>query len=74
MWVYRLPVHIAPVDCTVFTEICGEFVTTQRADVGIGPYTRRADAPAGTEKLLRMPRHTEERFLLSGFHQGTHSG
>ena len=26
------------------------------------------------EKLLRMPRHTEERFLLSGFHQGTHSG
>ena len=23
---------------TVFTEICGEFVGSQRADVGIGPY------------------------------------
>ena len=24
--------------CTVLTEICGEFVGSQRADVGIGPY------------------------------------
>ena len=38
MWVCRLPVHIDPADCTVFTEIYGEFVTAQRADVGIGPY------------------------------------
>ena len=38
MWVYRLPVHIAPADCTVFTETFGEFTTAQRADVGIGPY------------------------------------
>ena len=38
MWVCRLPVHIGPADYTVFTEIFGEFVTSQRADVGIGPY------------------------------------
>ena len=25
---------------TVFTEIFGEFVTSRRADVGIGPYTQ----------------------------------
>ena len=40
MWVCRLPVHIGPADYTVFTEIFGEFVTSQRADVGIGPYKR----------------------------------
>ena len=40
MWVCRLPVHIGPADYTVFTEIFGEFVTSQRADVGIGPYIR----------------------------------
>ena len=38
MWVCRLPVHIGPAECTIFTEILGEFVTSQRADVGIGPY------------------------------------
>ena len=43
--------HIDPADCTVFTVICGEFATSRRADVGIGPYrvlreftaTHRAD-------------------------------
>ena len=25
---------------TVFTKICGEFIGSQRADVGIGPYKR----------------------------------
>ena len=30
--------HIVPANCTVFTEIFGEFATFQRADVGIGPY------------------------------------
>ena len=30
--------HIDPADCTVYTEICGEFVTSRRADEGIGPY------------------------------------
>ena len=31
--------HIGPAEQAVFTEIFGEFVTSQRADVGIGPYT-----------------------------------
>ena len=43
MWVCRLPVHIGPADYTVFTEIFGEFVTSQRADVGIGPYRTPAN-------------------------------
>ena len=30
--------RIDPADCTVFTVICGEFATSRRADVGIGPY------------------------------------
>ena len=30
--------YIVPANCTVFTEIFGEFATFQRADVGIGPY------------------------------------
>ena len=30
--------HIGPAECTVFTELCGEFATSKRADVGIGPY------------------------------------
>ena len=30
--------RIDPADCTVYTEICGEFVTSRRADEGIGPY------------------------------------
>ena len=43
MWVCRLPVHIGPAECTVFTEICGEFVTSKWADVGIGPYNVSAN-------------------------------
>ena len=35
--------HIDPADCTVFTEIYGEFVTAQRADVGIGRYRTLAN-------------------------------
>ena len=30
--------HIAPANKTDFTEICVEFVTSQRGDVGIAPY------------------------------------
>ena len=30
--------HIGPADYTVFTKIYDEFATSQRADVGIGPY------------------------------------
>ena len=32
--------YIDPAECTISTEIFGEFVTSQRADVGIGPYKR----------------------------------
>jgi|GEM_PF-54901 len=32
--------HIGPAECTVFTVFFGEFATSQRADVGIGPYKR----------------------------------
>ena len=32
--------RIGPAECTVLTEICGEFATSGRADVGIGPYTK----------------------------------
>ena len=61
MWVYRLPVHIAPADCTVFTEIFGEFATSRWADRVVGPYNNTAlsvgaddsvrpqDAPVFTE-------------------------
>ena len=44
MWVCRLPVHIGPAVCTVFTKISGEFAAAQRADVGIGPYRETADS------------------------------
>ena len=30
--------HIGPAKYADFTVICGEFVTSQEADVGIGPY------------------------------------
>ena len=30
--------HIDPAECTVFTEICGEFVVAQRADRVVGLY------------------------------------
>ena len=61
MWVCRLPVHIGPADCTVFTEICGEFATSRWADRVVGPYNNTAlsvgaddsvrpqDAPVFTE-------------------------
>ena len=38
MWVCRLPVHIDPAECTGFTEIFGEFVTSHWADRVVGPY------------------------------------
>ena len=58
--------YIGPADCTVFTIIFGKFVTSQRADVGIGPYrilykftaaqrAEQSSAPtncAPTEKIL----------------------
>ena len=58
MWVCRLPVHIGPADYTVFTEIFGEFVTSQRADVGIGPYDAFKDS-VGIFELVLV---SQERF------------
>ena len=37
--------HIGPAESTFFTEICGEFETSQRADMGIGPYAN-LESPA----------------------------
>ena len=34
---------IDPAECTVITKICGKFITSQRADVGIGPYRALAN-------------------------------
>ncbi len=38
MWVCRLPVHIGPAVCTVFTKISGEFAAAHGADRVVGPY------------------------------------
>ena len=35
--------HIDPAERTLFTEIYGKFATSQRADVGIGPYRTPAN-------------------------------
>ena len=43
MWVCRLPVHIGPAECTVFTGIYGEFTAAQRGDVRIAPYIQRGN-------------------------------
>ena len=43
--------HIGPAECTGFMEIHGEFVTSQRVDVGIDPYKQldrhAASSPKG---------------------------
>ena len=38
MWVCRLPVHIGPAECTVFTEIFDKSAASQWADRVVGPY------------------------------------
>ena len=40
--------YIGPAEQTVFTEIYGEFATSQRADVGIGPYKRAERCNTGS--------------------------
>ena len=45
MWVCRLPVHIDPAGCTVFTEILGGFVTSHWADRVVGPYVKALLSP-----------------------------
>ena len=44
--------YIGPAECAVFIEIFSEFVTSQRADVGIGPYR----APANPYCLANFER------------------
>ena len=53
MWVCRLPVHIDPAGCTVFTGICGEFVTAQWADVGRRPLQQVSALPVGADDSVR---------------------
>ena len=36
---------VRPQNIPLFTEIFGEFVTSQRADVGIGPYNDTRSSP-----------------------------
>ena len=57
MWVCRLPVHIGPAECTVFTVIFGEFATSKWADVGIGPYKVSANSYhlANFERKANLP-------------------
>ena len=52
--------HIGPAERTVFSVIFGEFVTSQWADVGIGPYRalcrfaaaqRAEQGPASTNRI-----------------------
>ena len=55
MWVCRLPVHIAPAECTGFTEIFGEFVTSHWADRVVGPYGEASmhTYPVGADDSVR---------------------
>ena len=51
MWVCRLPVHIDPAECTGFTEIFGEFVTSHWADRVVGPYNDTRSSLQGRTTL-----------------------
>ena len=55
MWVCRLPVHIDPAECTGFTEIFGEFVTSHWADRVVGPYGEASmhTYPVGADDSVR---------------------
>ena len=57
MWVCRLPVHIGPAVCTVFTKISGEFAAAQGADRVVGPYMTPANSccPANFECKAFLP-------------------
>ena len=72
MWVCRLPVHIGPADYTVFTGIFGEFVTSQWADVGIGPYRVSANSYcfANFDRKTFLPRQPYPASLFSPFFSG----
>ena len=55
MWVCRLPVHIGPAVCTVFTKISGEFAAAQGADRVVGPYGEISmhSYPVGADDSVR---------------------
>ena len=46
--------HIDPAECTDFMEIYGEFVTSRRADVGIGPYKQVGSYGTNLPKVFRF--------------------
>ena len=59
MWVCRLPVHIDPAGCTVYTEIVGEFAAVQWADrVSANPYY-----PANFERKAFLPQILKRSYL-----------
>ncbi len=47
--------HIGPAECAVFTEVSGEFVTSQRADRVVGPYGELSmhPYPVGADDSVR---------------------
>ena len=57
--------YIGPAECAVFMEIFSEFVTSQRADVGIGPYRAPANpyCLASFERKANLP-HSFKRSCL----------
>ena len=59
---------VGPAECTVFTDICGEFATSQRADVGIDPckcFTRRVRIFELLQISREKSRKTEAVFLVA---------
>ena len=57
--------HIDPAERTLFTEIYGKFATSQRADVGIGPYKTLANpyCPANFERKAFLPQILKRSYL-----------
>ena len=55
MWVRRLPVHIDPAGCAVYTEIVGGFAAAQWADRVVGPYGEISmhSYPVGADDSVR---------------------
>ena len=73
MWVCRLPVHIGPAECTVFTGIYGEFVTSQWADRVVGPYNAFKNRVGMFELFLvsrERSKKTEAVFLVASRRSG----
>ena len=54
--------YIGPADCTVFTIIFGKFVTSQRADVGIGPYRVLCEVSV-IHRAEQIPAPTKQSYI-----------